>query len=73
MPNQPKRLIPCRAMLIAGKVAVMAAVGQAFGLTLVQSLRRCVCVPWFPSADIRGMVLGCGLRACHAMPCHAMM
>lgn len=30
-------------MLIAGKVAVMAAVGQAFGLTLVQSLRRCGC------------------------------
>ncbi|PRW61490.1 K(+) efflux antiporter chloroplastic-like [Chlorella sorokiniana] len=34
-----KTIVLAMTMLIAGKVAVMAAVGQAFGLTLVQSLR----------------------------------
>lgn len=36
-----KTILAAMAMLIVGKVAVMAAVGQAFGLTLVQSARRC--------------------------------
>lgn len=35
-----KTIVAAMAMLIVGKVAVMAAVGQAFGLTLVQSARR---------------------------------
>ncbi|KAL4424105.1 hypothetical protein ABPG75_001406 [Micractinium tetrahymenae] len=34
-----KTILGAMAMLIVGKVAVMAAVGQAFGLTLVQSAR----------------------------------
>ncbi|KAL4445002.1 hypothetical protein ABPG77_004052, partial [Micractinium sp. CCAP 211/92] len=34
-----KTIVAAMAMLIVGKVAVMAAVGQAFGLTLVQSAR----------------------------------
>lgn len=37
-----KTIVAAMAMLIVGKVAVMAAVGQAFGLTLVQSARRWV-------------------------------
>ena len=36
-----KIIAAAMVMLIGGKVAVMAAVGQAFGLSLVQSLRRC--------------------------------
>lgn len=36
-----KTMLLGMTLLIGGKVAVMAAVGQAFGLTLVQSLRRC--------------------------------
>lgn len=35
-----KAIVAAMTMLIVGKVAVMAAVGQAFGLTLVQSARR---------------------------------
>lgn len=44
-----RTIVGAMALLIAGKVAVMAAVGQAFGLTLVQSMRRwavCVCGFW---------------------------
>ena len=37
-----KVILGAMALLIAGKVAVMTAVGQAFGLTLVQSMRRYV-------------------------------
>ena len=37
-----KTIVLAMALLIGGKVAVMTAVGQAFGLTLVQSMRRSV-------------------------------
>lgn len=37
-----KTIMLAMALLIGGKVAVMTAVGQAFGLTLVQSMRRLV-------------------------------
>ena len=47
-----KTIVAAMALLIAGKVAVMTAVGQAFGLTVVQSMRRlvmphtCAYLPW---------------------------
>ena len=56
-----KVILGAMALLIAGKVAVMTAVGQAFGLTLVQSMRRYVrCTPPHPLTTRSGLVLSPG-------------
>ena len=38
-----RTVLAAMALLILGKVAVMGAVGQAFGLTLLQASAGCVC------------------------------
>lgn len=50
-----RTIVLAMVMLIVGKVAVMAAVGRAFGLTLVQSVRRRVldvCSGWVAVLDV---------------------
>lgn len=51
-----KPIMVAMGLLIVGKVAVMTAVGQAFGLTLVQSMRRC---GWGYRCDGRGQLGVC--------------
>lgn len=52
-----KTIMLAMALLIGGKVAVMTAVGQAFGLTLVQSMRRLVVLLELPCHHSRRLAM----------------